>query len=391
MPSTDGDRLVTDGELERALSRSLREVLDLKNWDENAGLEKLATAIPRFVASSAENDRRYRETIRSEVFRCLHTFSDAPKHAGVYTVQDQHLRDVYRNCLLCGDVEAVNGVSATHEGVAAALVAIGICLVRYDGKVNSWRTTFLRHDQPLKAENVLQEIREVLDRRSRRSPAGSGPGAGRDRLTYLLRRGVMAAAERKTLLNKAKARWRMGHGMPAPLELLTGSGSMSLIDETLPVLDRLLLQHTRWIFVLSPGSNFALATMANALEKGQIAIFQKGKAALDDILERGHFSHGYRRKVEEFALRLGEVMVVGGFRATQHAPGQVFLAHTEHSLAAAVLAMADACLQPLRGFPLLLDLAALSARVFLGMEAFQGMVESAYAKAGMTHLLAMSS
>src|SRR5438874_1310329 len=82
----DEDRLVTDGELERALSRSLREVLDLKNWDENAGLEKLATAVPRFVASSVENDRRYREIIRAEIFRCLHTFADAPKHAGVYTV-----------------------------------------------------------------------------------------------------------------------------------------------------------------------------------------------------------------------------------------------------------------------------------------------------------------
>ena len=134
-----------------------------------------------------------------------------------------------------------------------------------------------------------------------------------------------------------------------------------------------------------------MSTLANALEKGQMAIFQKGKAALDDILERGHFPHGYRRKVEEFALRLGEVMVIGGFRATQHAPGQVFLAHREHSLAAGALAMADACLQPLRGFPLLLDLAALSAKVFLGVEAFQGMVESAYARAGMTHLFAMNS
>lgn len=288
--------------------------------------------------------------------------------AGVYTIRPEHLRDAYSNGLLCGDVTAVNGSSAGHDGAAAALVAIGICLVRYDGKLQSWRTTFLRRDQPVAGGNLVEEIKSVLDSRGRRSLPGSGPGAGRDHITHLLRRGVMAAAERKALLEKTDTRWRFGHGMPAPLELLTGSGSMALIDEMLPVLEQLLLDFRRWIFLLTPGSHYAFATLANALEKQQIAIFQKGKAALDDILERGHFGQGYRRKVEDFARRLGEAMVVGGLRATEHAPGQVFVAHADHALPAAVLAMADAALQPHRGFPLSLDIAGISSRVFLGMD-----------------------
>ena len=172
------------------------------------------------------------------------------------------------------------------------------------------------------------------------------------------------------------------------MELLTGSGCLDLIDDVLPVLQRLLLQEKRWVFLLSPWSNRALSTLANALEPTQLAIFQKGKASLDMILESGHFHSGYRRKVQDFAERLGEVMVVGGFRPGTHAAGQVFMAHAEHALAAGTIAMADAALQPHRGFPLLLDLAAMSAKVGLGMDAFQSVVESAYAKAGAPGLFA---
>lgn len=387
LPRED-ESLVTDEELQRALGHSLRKALDIEAWDENADLEKMTASVQRFVSSSVEVEQRWRESIQSEVFPKLHEFTDAPQHAGVYTVRDDHLHDAYRNALLNGDATAVNGTSSGHDGAAAALVAIGICLVRYDGKLQSWRTTFLRRDQTISGGNLVQEIKSMLDSKAQRSEPGTGPGAGRDRITYLLRRGVMAAAERKALLEKTDTRWRLGHGMPAPLELLTGSGSMALIEETLPVLEQLLLDFRRWIFLLTPGSHFAFATLANALEKKQIAIFQKGKAALDDIIERGHFVHGYRRKVEDFARRLGDAMVVGGLRATDHGPGQVFLAHADHALPAAVLAMADAALQPHRGFPLSLDLAGISSKVFLGMEAFQGLVEAAYAKAGMGHLLA---
>jgi hypothetical protein len=385
-PDSGDDHIVTDAELERALSQSLRQTLDLRTWDENANLEKMASSVHRFVSSSVENERRWHEIIRQEIFPQLRGFPDAPAEAGVYTIPETCLHSAYRNHLLCGGVTAVNGSSACHDGMAASLVAVGICLVRYDGRLNSWRTSFFRRDQPIDAGYRVQEICDLLDRRGRRSGIGTGPGAARDQITSLLRRGVMAAAERRALLEKTDTAWRMGHGMPAPLELLTGSGCMSLIDEALPVLDQLLLRKTRWLFLLSPGSHFALATLANALRERQVGVFQKGKAALDAILESGVFSHGYRRKVEDFGRRLGEAIVVGGFRVSDHTAGQVFVAHREHALAAGVLAMADAALQPHRGFPLLLDLAGVNAKVFLGMEAFQGLVESAYVKAGAPHL-----
>jgi hypothetical protein len=154
------------------------------------------------------------------------------------------------------------------------------------------------------------------------------------------------------------------------------------------VLDRLLLKETRWVFIPSTLSNRALTTLANALRPGELAVFQKGKPSLEAMVETGTYEASYKRRVQAFATEAGEAFVVGGFRATRYAPAQLFVAHAEYALEAGVIAMADASLQPHRGFPLLLELAGLSAKVGLGIEAFQGVVESAYAQAGASGLFA---
>jgi hypothetical protein len=199
---------------------------------------------------------------------------------------------------------------------------------------------------------------------------------------FIARRAADGGPDGLDVAERASCLWRMGRGVPAPLELLTGAGSMALLEHVLPILDRLLLQQKHWIFLPSSANNPALATMANALEDGELAIFVKGKASLEDVVERAHIASGYRERVHQFAASLGEQMVIGGFRATRHAPAQLFAAHTEHALTAGIIAMADAQLQPHRGVPLLLDLAGESAKLGLGIEAFHGAIESAYARAG---------
>jgi hypothetical protein len=42
----------------------------------------------------------------------------------------------------------------------------------------------------------------------------------RDRFSELGRRGIMSYAERAVLLHRSQAPWRLGHGHPAPYELL---------------------------------------------------------------------------------------------------------------------------------------------------------------------------
>jgi len=372
--------LLPGPEIERALGQSVRAALDLDSWSENRSLEQMLDHVQAFVKGSLGEETRLRALVRRHVLNALHEFPDAPQCAGVYAVSESHRRAARRNILLRGQATAVDGACTGHDGLAASLVSIGVSLARYDGAMNSWRTTFLRHDYDLAGDDPVEEIRGLLNRRDRRD--GNRTGPKRDLLSYMLRRGFMAAAERKVLLERADTRWRIGHGVPAPMELLTGSGSMDLIEEALPLLDNLLLREKRWVFVLTSAASRAFATMANALDPGQVAIFQKTKPSLDALVEGGTYYPGYKGRVLEFAARLGEATVIGGFRATPHSPGQLFVAPAEHAVTAGILALADAAVQPHRGFPLLLDLAWVSAKTHLGIEAYAGIVETAYAKAG---------
>jgi hypothetical protein len=384
LAGVDAERFLTSEAIVQALGQSVREALRLEGWDQGAGLEQLLDQVPSAIGRSVAKEQELRGHVRRLVLAELRHFPDAPPGAGVYRVRERHLRDARRHVLLSGVLTAADGAGTGHDGLAATLVSLGVALVRYDGALRSWRTTFLRHDFDAEAADPLAEVRSVLDRRAGRSPEGPGnghrPGGDRDRLTYLLRRAFMAAAERKALLERGTTRWRMGHGVPAPLELLTGSGCMELIDEMLPVLEQLLLQETRWVFLPEGLANRALLTVANALEPNELALLQKGKPTLEDMVERGTYDLARKRRVQAFATRAGEAFVVGGFRATPQAPAQLFFAHAEHALEAGTIALADAALQPHRGFPLLLELAGLAARTGLGIETFGGGVEAAYAR-----------
>jgi len=150
----------------------------------------------------------------------------------------------------------------------------------------------------------------------------------------------------------------------------------------LPVLERLLLSEKRWVFVPDSLGSLAYSTIAAALHPGELVIIQRARPTFDAIVEKGHYDSAYREKVRRFVEKAGDAIVIGGFRASDFAPPQLFFAHAEHAIAAGMVAMADAELQPHRGFPLLLDLARLSCKTSLGIDAFQGMVEATYAKAG---------
>jgi hypothetical protein len=374
------DSLVASSEIEKALGHTIKSALNFANWEEGSSFASLTTAQQHLTKSIHEQERLLRD-VRKHVLSALPSFPDAPVGAGVYRVSDEQLRVARRSILLPGKMTAVRGSSVGHESLAASLVSVGICLTRYDGQMRSWRTIFLRHDCDVRSSNPVEEIRAILNQRAQRSTVGPG-AAGHDSISRLMRRALQSAAERKSLLEKASPGWRMGYGVPAPYELLTGSGSMDLIEAVLPVLDALFVDEKRWIFVPDSLSSRAYTTLAAALRERELAIIQKSKPTLEAIVEKGHYEAGYKTKVRKFVERAGEAIVVGGFRATRFSPPQLFFAHAEHALHAGLIAMADAALQPHRGFPLLLELAGISAKVGLGIDAFQGMIESTYASAG---------
>jgi hypothetical protein len=375
----DGAALPTQ-DIERALGQSIQSALDLSTWDSGTGLRGLHKAQQHLAKSITQQKRILRE-VRKHLLPELANFPNAPDAAGVFRVTEADLTLARRTVLLTGDLTAVRGASVSHESLVANLVSVGICLTKYDGQIRSWRTIFLRHDCDIAATNPVDEIRAILNQRARRSKVGPG-GQGDDGISRLMRRALQSAAERKSLLEKVDSSWRMGYGVPIPYDLLTGSGSMDLIDAVLPVLEALLLQDSRWVFLPDSLTSLAFSTIAAALEPGELAIIQKAKPTFDAIVEKGHYPSDYRTKVRQFAEQAGDAIIIGGFRASQFGPPQLFFAHKEHALHAGLVAMADAALQPHRGFPLLLELAGISAKAGLGIDAFQGMVESAYASAG---------
>lgn len=376
---TDEDRLVTSAEIEDALGRTIEAALDFTNWDAGGGLKSLHDYQQK-LATAIDEDRQFLEDVRQHVLRALRSFPNAPECAGVYQVKESDLKVARRKVLLSGNLTAVRGASVSHDSLAASLVSVGISLTRYDGQLRSWRTIFLRRDCDIRSGDRVEQIRSILDSRAKRSTIGPG-AAGGDSLSRLMRRALQSAAERKALLEKTDADWRMGYGVPTPYELLTGSGSMEMIDAVLPIFESLFLANKRWVFIPDSMSSLALGTLAAALEPGQLAVFVKAKPTLEAIIERGHYESSARRQVEAFTKRAGDAIVIGGFRATQFAPAQVFFAHGDYAIHAGVVAMADAALQPHQGFPLLLELAGASAKVGLGIDAFKAMVESTYARA----------
>ncbi len=376
------DGLVPSAALTNALGKTVAEALDVKAWPEGVALEDLLTRVRTAVERSVRDEANLKDAIRGNILRSLPTMPDAPAAAGVYAVPDKTLTAAKRNLLLTGGVTACEGACTGHDSLSATVLGVGVCLVRYDGLLNSWRSTFLRHDYDARHPEPVNHLRAVLDNRSKRGDKGVGTsGEGADPIHTLLRRGFMAAAERKALLERCDSRWKLGGGVPAPLELLTGSGSTDLLDLALPLLDDLLLKNDRWVYLPAKLSHRAWLTVANALTPGEVAVLQKGKPMLDAMIETANYAPGYRTKVQKFAAKLGERTVVGAFRATPFAPPQLFVAHADRALEAGVLAMADASLQPHKGSPLLLELAALGAKVGLGVDAFQGVVEATYAKA----------
>jgi len=234
----------------------------------------------------------------------------------------------------------------------------------------------------------------LLERREQRG--GLNQASRRDTLARLARRGILAYAERAILLRRSTAPWRMGHGSLAPFELLTGSGSLDLMVESIRVLRELVEQQQKMVFVASEPSDRFLLTIGDALRPLEYAIVRSLRDVIHATVENAHYRSQYVTAdtrwdgvklspvqfIQRFRDEVASQVVVGLYRATRLGPPQVFYAHAEHADLAAHIAMADSVLQEHRGFPLLIDPADTVCRGVFGSDTLEGPIETAYAEAG---------
>lgn len=379
-PDTDLAEIVSSGEFAESFGESLDQTLDLDTWTPGEELSTLYSRLEQEVAEAVTRETEMRKAIREQVFPRLKRRPNAPSGAGVYQASERDIERVHRSILFNGALEACDGNSNVHDTLPLTITQLGVSLVSYSGEQGSWVHRLFRRDLRTKGQDPVEEALMVLEKRNERG--GIGIDERTSRLSDLARRGIMTYAERSVLLNKSDRPWRMGHGTPASYELLTGSGSMTLLVQSIEVLGKLLGEHKRFVFIPSSPRERMLLTIGEALRVLEYAVVDTAYERMLKIVENGHYAQRYKLMAMELVNAIGPDVVIGVYRASNLSPAYVFYAHREYAHEAALIAIADSTLQEHRGFPMLIDLADTTCRSALGLEGFAPTVETAYIDAG---------
>lgn len=369
-------------EIERALDEPFSHTLDVSSWDRGltqAALEKLETQIGEAV----EQEHEIVKQVRRDIFPHIAGDEGAPACAGVYQATLDDIDAAQRNVLFNVGVTAVDGTVKTHDTLPLTITQIGVSMVSYAGEKGAWTHRVFRRELRAKGSDISRdEVLDALSRRRGRGGLGQPDKARKEgRISELLGRGLMTYAERVVLADHADTPWRMGHGTLAPYELLTGSGSMALLDASMGALER-LVEHSRFVFVPSADGDRLLLTLGMALRPLEYAIVSDDHDRMRAIVANGHYSKDYLDRAMSFVNKIGPKIVVGVYRTYADVPAQVFYAHEDFAHEAAIIAMADSVLQSHRGFPTLIDVADIACKTYTGMDAFTPAVQAGYSRSG---------
>lgn len=384
---------VTPQQFRDGFGEDLRRTLDLSTWSDGEDLSADYRRIEAEVRDAVAHEDVLLSRIRTEIFPQLGGYKGAPPGAGIYECDLATIERIHRGLLFNGGTEACTATRLVHDTVPLTIFQIGVSLVSYQGSQGVWRQRLFRRDLRLADADPVEEMMEILERRRERS--GPRQATRRDTLSDLAQRGIMAYAERAILLKRSSAVWRMGHGSPAPYELLTGSGNVDLMIEATRVIRELVEQQQKFVYIAGALSDRAWLTIGQALRPLEYAIVSTLYDTIYRMVEVGH-SPGHPSVdttwdgqtltsdawLRRFRDTVAPKIVLGVYRATQLAPAQLFYAHVEHADIAACLAMADSVLQAHRGFPLLIDLADNVCRSVFGSDTINAPVSSAYADVG---------
>lgn len=368
-------------EFESAYGEKFTDTLDLGTWTLGDDLAATLDRLEQEVAEALRKEDESRKAVRKIIFPRLSTAPDAPPNAGLYQARQSHLEKIHTGLLFNGGVEACDGTSVTHDTLPLTITQLGVCLVSYNGQQGAWAHRLYRRDLRAQLSDPIGEIMAVLERRENREAVGRDG----DSMSELAQRGIMAYAERAILREKSSASWRMGHGSPAPYELLTGlwSSQRDRIRISLDLI-RWYVQHKRFVFVPSAPRKRHWLTVGNALRPLEFAIVQTLKPEIERMIEGGGYREGsgVKQEMEKFRDEVAPEIVIGLYRAWEAAPPYIFYAHRDYAEMAAHIALADSLLQEHRGFPLLIDLADTVCRTTFGADNFTSAVRMAYANAG---------
>jgi hypothetical protein len=385
--------MIAEDEFRTGFGEDLQRVLDLDTWTIGADLSEIYRRISEEVQTAVDQEDAACAAIREEIFPRLARRPQAPKGAGVYRAALADLKRIHGGLLFNGGVEACDATIQACDTLPLTIFQIGVCLVSYLGNQGTWAQRLFRRDLRARDGDPVDVVYDLLEHRARRD--GLNNRHSRDQLSRLARRGIMSYAERAILLRESAATWRLGHGNPAPFELLTGSGSTELMIAATRLIREMVEDQQKFVFVASEPSDRVLLSIGQALQPLEYAIVSTLQDEIERTVETVTFPTSIAADTTWDGLRLspyqwirqfrdvvGPRVVAGVYRATRLAPAHVFYAHVDHADIAAHIALADSLLQEHRGFPLLIDLADTVCQGMFGRETLEGPVRAAYADAG---------
>ncbi len=368
------------------LGEPFTSVLDMSTWSEGFGdIAQMMDRTAREIEQARQFETAAQKHVRERILPALRNPSrrNAPRSVGVWSAPPEEVARFQRGVLFRGQAEACDGSLQPFQTLALTIIQIAVAKVSYESDGSTWSHRLYWRDLRVNnLEDIGTRINELLQIRGANTATSGKRRRNPGKVSELLRRGLMAYAERAVLLNESDAMWRIGHGPVAPYELLTGSGSMELLCTALDVLSRLILDHKRFLFVPSDPTSNDLLTLGHALLPLEYAIVSTTDLQMRRIVEGGHYGAQYQKRALDFVDEAGPKVVVGVYRASAYSPPYLFYAHDDYAHDAATLAIADSRIQEYRGFPMLIDLADGVCGATFDGTSFRSSIETVYSEKG---------
>ncbi len=387
----------SDGATAEAFERCFREpltrVLDLNTWHAGEDLARAYERVERAIADAVRAETVQEARVRAHVVERLRQFAGAPPEAGCWPVPVDEIRATHTGLLFNGATDCCDGTVQKYDSLALTVYQIGACLVSYAGNRGSWAQQLFRRDLYEARGDPVADTVALLEARAHR--AGLNQPDRRDGLSELAERAVMSYAELAVLVEHSRAAWKMGHGSPAPYQLLSGAGNPDMMIRSVRLMRRLIEDTRRFVFVASePGDRLYLTigqalrpceyavvgTLAHRIERFVGDLSFAGRVTADDTWDDRPLSP--ELWVSRFLDEVAPQVLVGVYRASPLAPPQTFYAHRDHVHTAARVALADSVLLADRGFPALIDLADRTCKSIYGGGSLRDIAETAFARAG---------
>jgi hypothetical protein len=361
------------------LGETLEALLNFDSWSDSDNLGAIYSRLENQVQEAVNQQGRVNHQLYRRVLPLLASRPSAPKGAGLYQVSLEELKWTHHNLLFNGATLAADGTVVAHDTLLMTVAQIGVCIVNYQGNTREFKRQLFQRDVRLTEPDPVEEMAALLE--ERQSRAALGYSEERDALNELVRRGLMAYGERGLLLEAAHQRWAMGHGTPVPRELLANSLEPLLV-RSMAMLQQLILQHQKFIYVPSAPRERLILTLGEALGPLEFLIIDTLYETMQRWVGRANYSVSMGRQVRRFVEEVGPKIVRGVYRVSPSSPAQVFYAHVDHAQEAALIAMADSTLQEHRGFPMLLAMADNICSASFDSASFRAVVQQSYAKTG---------